>query len=483
MKPNELTIRAAHEKLVSKEITCVELVQACLDQINKYDGSIKAFITVTDEHALAEAKKVDEKIAKGEEIGLLEGIPYSAKDVLLTEDIRTTSSSNMLKDFVAPYSATVIQKLDDAGAILVGKTNCDAYGHGSSTENSDFFVTKNPWDTKRVAGGSSGGSAASVSMDMCIFSLGEDTGGSIRQPASLCSVTGLKTSYGRVSRYGSIAYASSLDSIGPFAKSVEDAAIVLEAIAGLDPKDHATRPDDVPVYADSLDKKEFTVGIPKEYFTDALDPKVKEIVMSAVEHFKGQGAKIKEISLPLTKYAIATYYILAMAETSTNLARLDGVRYGHRTEDYEDIEELYKKSRAEGFGDENKRRIMIGSYVLSAGYYDAYYRKAQKSRTLIRRDFDKAFEEVDIILTPTSPFPAFEVGSKSDDPLSMYLADIYTVNFSLAGLPTMSVPCGFMDGLPIGMQLTGKYMDETSVFQISNLYQNSTEHHLKKPEL
>lgn len=485
MKLNELTIVAAHEGLKNKDFTCTELVEACLDQIHKYDEEINAYITVCEQEALEEAKKVDEKISRGEEIGILEGIPYSVKDVILTEGVKTTGSSNMLREFIAPYDATVIKKMRKAGAIIIGKTNCDAYGHGSSTENSDFGVTKNPWDTSRVSGGSSGGSAASVAHHMCIFSLGEDTGGSIRQPAAFCGITGLKTSYGRVSRYGSMAYASSLDTIGPFAKSAEDAAIVLECIAGKDKMDHTTQGGEVPKFShfqpEELTGK--TIGIPKEYFTEELDPKMKARVDDAIEEFKKMGMKIKEVSLPHTKYSLAVYYLLAPAETSANLARLDGVRFGHRTDKYETLEELYKKSRSEGFGDEVKRRIMIGTYSLSAGYFDAYYKKAQRVRTLIVKDFEKAFEEVDFLISPTSPFPAFKAGEKVDDPLTMYLADIYTIAFSLAGLPTISVPCGFIDNLPVGLQLTANYLNEKDVLSLAHQYQEATSFHLEKPSL
>lgn len=483
MKINEMTIREAHEHLKNKDFSCVDFVTACFERIKKYDEEIGAFLTLCEESALEEALAVDEKISGGEEIGILEGIPYSAKDVLLTEDVRTTGGSKILDPYIAPYDARVIELLKKAGAILVGKTNCDAFGHGSSTENSDYFVTKNPWDTSRVAGGSSGGSAASVAMGMCLFSLGEDTGGSIRQPAALCNVTGLKTSYGRVSRFGSIAYASSLDTVGPFGKTAEDCAIVLSCIAGLDRNDHSTLPKEVPDYASNLEGKTLKIGLPKEYFSEALDPRIKERMDEAVVLLKSLGHEVKEISLPTTEYYIASYYVLAAAETSTNLARLDGIRYGHRTKDFDSLEELYVKSRGEGFGPEAKRRIMIGTYTLSAGYVDAYYKKAQKVRTLIREDFDRVFEEVDIILSPTSPFTAFKVGEKAADPLSMYLADIYTVGFSLGGLPTISVPCGEVDSLPVGMQITAPYFMEERVFQLAHAYQKASDFHLKTSPL
>ncbi len=478
MNPHKLTIVEAHDKLKKKEIKCVDLVRACLGQIHDHDEKIHAFLTVCKESALREAEEVDRKIERGEEIGILCGVPYSVKDVILTEDVKATAGSKMLEDFIAPYDATVIARLRKAGAILIGKTNCDAYGHGSSTENSDFGTTKNPWDTERIAGGSSGGSAASVAMDMCLFSLGEDTGGSIRQPSAMCGVTGLKTSYGRVSRYGSIAYASSLDSIGPIAKTVEDIEIVLECIAGYDERDHTTSKSGLKEIQ-TKDKK-LTIGIPIEYFSDDLNTKMKKAMLDAIGEFRKLGYEIKDISLPHTKYSIATYYIIACAETSTNLERLDGIRYGHRAEHTKDLEDFYKKSRGEGFGAEVKRRIMMGTYVLSAGYFDAYYKKAQKVRTLIRKDFDEAFKECDIILSPTSPFTAFKFGEKANDPLAMYLADIYTIGFSLAGLPTISVPAGFMDGLPVGMQLTGNYLDESAVLSTARDYQAVAAFHKKK---
>jgi aspartyl-tRNA(Asn)/glutamyl-tRNA(Gln) amidotransferase subunit A len=485
MKPNELTIIEAHKGLKDKTFTCVELVKACLDQIKKYDSKIKAFITVCDKQALIEAEKVDKKISNNQEIGILEGIPFSVKDVILTEDIKSTGGSYMLHNFIAPYDATVIRRLKEAGAIIIGKTNCDAYGHGSSTENSDFFITKNPWDTARVAGGSSGGSAASIATDMCIFSIAEDTGGSIRQPASLCGVTGLKTSYGRVPRYGSIAYASSLDTVGTITKTAEDTAIVLECIAGIDELDHTTLPKEVPDYKNVIDEDLTgkTIGIPEEYFTDDLDKKIRLKIDEAIEKFKSLGIKVKKISLPHTKYSLACYYIIAPSETSANLARLDGVRFGHRTKEFETLDELYKKSRSEGFGDEVKRRIMIGTYSLSAGYYDAYYKQAQKVRTLIIEDFKNAFNEVDFLISPTSPFTAFIAGEKVDDPLLMYLADIFNIAFSLAGLPTISIPCGFADNLPVGMQLTGNYFNEADVLKLAHQYQKATSFHNEKPSL
>src|SRR3989339_54366 len=485
MKILEKSIIELHKELTSKKISATELTHASLDAIDKHDHKLKAFITVCKKDALRVAKKVDEKIATGEKIGLLAGIPFSAKDVIMTEGIKTTAGSKMLENYVAPYNATVIARLKKAGAILIGKTNCDAYGHGSSTENSDFFVTKNPWDTSRVAGGSSGGAAAAVAMGMGVFALGEDTGGSIRQPAALCGVTGLKVSYGRVSRYGSIAYASSFDTIGPITKSASDVATVLRCIAGKDAHDHTTMPDIVPNYLQDLKKPfpKLKIGLPKEYFTSDLDPAIKEKIMEAVKEFEKMGCEVKKVSLPHTKYAIPTYYLLAPAETSANLARLDSIRYGHRAKNAKTIDDIFKKSRSEGFGKETKRRILIGTYALSAGYFDEYYKKAQKIRTLIREDFNKVFADVDVLFTPTSPFTAFPIGEKATDPLAMYLADIYTIAFSLAGLPTISVPCGFIKNLPVGMQITGRYMDETTVLHVAHQYESVTTKQAKKPNL
>lgn len=482
----QLTIEQAHQGLIEKKFSCRSLLEYCLERIEKYDSEINAFVSVNKEAALKKADQIDKKISQGELIGLLEGIPYSVKEAILTQDIKTTSSSNMLKNFTAPYSATVISKLEKSGAIMIGKTNCDAYGHGSSTENSDFFTTRNPWDKQRVAGGSSGGSAASVAAGMCLFSIGEDTGGSIRQPASFCGVTGLKVSYGRVSRYGCIAYASSLDTIGPFAKTAEDCATVLQVIAGIDEKDHTTVDQPVSDYGSNLNDFSLAnkvIGLPKEFFTEALDSGVNDLIQSSIEKLKIQGVQFKEISLPHTEYCIASYYLIATAETSSNLSRLDGIRYGHRSDEYNNLTELYQNSRSEGFGPEVKRRIMLGTFALSAGYYDAYYKKAQQVRTLIIQDFEKAFQEVDFILSPTSPFPAFKVGEKSNDPLSMYLADIYTIGFSLAGIPTISVPVGFSNGLPVGMQLTAPSFKEQEILNLAHCFQKLTDFHQKYPQL
>ncbi len=471
-----LSIEELHAGLKARTFTCREIIEDCLACIKEKDSEIHAFLSVYPEHALERADAIDKKIQAGEAIGLLEGIPFSVKDVILVEDMQATGGSKMLEPFVAPYDATVIKRLKEAGAIVIGKTNCDAYGFGSSTENSDFGVTKNPHDLSRVAGGSSGGSAASVAAGMCVFSLGEDTGGSIRQPSSFCGIYGLKVSYGRVSRYGSIAYASSFDSIGPMARSTRDVAIVLSVIAGHDPMDSTSIPGSLPDYIAQLDAPELKpkrIGIPKEYFS-GLDATMTKLMHEALDTFKKSGYEVVEISLPHTKYAIAAYYLLVTSEASSNLSRLDGVRFGYQVPDPSSIEDLYKRSRSHGFGSEVKRRIMLGSFALSSGYIDAYYKRAQKVRSLIREDFRKAFEAVDLIITPTSPFPAFSIGEKVNDPMSMYLADVFTVGFSLAGLPTMNVPCGTIGHLPVGMQITAPYLDEISVLQAATDFERAT---------
>jgi len=475
MSLNLLSIEELHAGLVAKKFSCREIIENCLKCIKEKDEEIHAFLSVYPEMALKRADEVDSKIKAGETIGLLEGIPFSVKDVILVEDMSATAGSKILESFVAPYDATVIKRLKEAGAIVIGKTNCDAYGFGSSTENSDFGVTKNPHDLTKVAGGSSGGAAASVVSRMCTFALGEDTGGSIRQPASFCGIYGFKVSYGRVSRYGSIAYASSFDSIGPMARSTRDIAIILSVIAGNDSLDATTVPDLVPDYLFELETKKDNpkkIGLPKEYF-NGLDTKTTAIINSALEVFKRKGYEVVEISLPHTKYAIACYYLLVTSEASSNLARLDGVRFGYRAPEPTNLEDLYKRSRTYGFGPEVKRRIILGTFLLSSGYFDAYYKRAQKVRTLIREDFKKAFEEVDLIITPTSPFPAFSVGEKVNDPLTMYLADIFTVGFSLAGLPTINVPCGLIGHLPVGMQITAPYLSETSALKASLDFEQS----------
>lgn len=479
------TIGELHELLESKAISATELTQGFLDRIQAVDPDIKAFITVTKEEALSQAKIVDEKLSKGEKLGALEGIPMALKDNLCTDGIRTTCSSKILENFIPPYNATVKEKLNEAGAILLGKLNMDEFAMGSSTENSGFFMTHNPWDLDRVPGGSSGGSVASVAADTAVFSLGSDTGGSIRQPAAFCGVVGLKPTYGVVSRYGLIAYASSLDQIGPVTKTVADNALVMNAIAGHDAKDSTSVPFEKPDYTQFLseDIRGLRIGVPKEYFGQGMDPHVEAVIREAIRTYESLGAIVQECSLPHTEYAMPAYYLIATAEASSNLARYDGVRYGHRTETAEDVISLFCKTRAEGFGSEVKRRIMLGTYALSAGYYDAYYLKAQKVRTLIVQDFDRAFEKFDVLLSPTAPTPAFRIGEKSGDPLTMYMSDVCTVPINLAGIPALSIPAGFVDGLPVGMQLMGKHFGEGTLYKAAYAFEKNTTFHTVKPSL
>ena len=477
MNLNQLTITQAREKLESGEMTSVDLTRACLDRIKEADEDIKACLIVCEEEALQEAEAADERRQNGEKGGLL-GIPYIAKDNILTKDIKTTAASKMLENYVTPTDATVIAKLKQAGAVLVAKSNLDEFAHGASTENSAFGPTRNPWDTERVPGGSSGGSAAAVSADMCLFALGTDTGGSVRNPASFCGVTGLKPTYGRSSRFGLIAMTSSTDVPGPLTKTAEDSALVLEAIAGRD-KNDATTPDmEVGQYFQELgsDIKGLTIGIPKEYFEAEADAEVLDLVNKAVEKLKESGAEVKEVSLPHTQYTVPTYYIITPSEISSNLARFDGIRYGFREEDnIEGLDDVYRKSREGGFGPEVKRRIMLGTYALSAGYRDAYYLQAQKVRTKIKEEMDAELEQVDCLVTPTCPHIAFKIGEQVDDPLQMYLEDIFVSGASLAGLPAISVPCGFSQGMPVGMQIIGKRFDEQTLFNVSYNYQKKQE--------
>lgn len=486
MELHELTIAQAQEKLAKKEVSSRELTQACLDRTGKTDDQLNCYLTVTTEGALAKAGEVDERRAKGESLPPLAGIPMALKDIFVTKDIPTTCSSRMLENFIPPYDGTAVKKLIAQDYVLLGKLNMDEFAMGSSTETSYFKKTKNPWNPEYIPGGSSGGSASAVAAGQCLGSLGTDTGGSIRQPASLCGIVGIKPTYGRVSRYGVVAFASSLDQVGPMTKDVRDAAILLNVISGHDPLDSTSVDRAVPDYTQSLktEAKGLKIGVPKEYFIEGLDAEVKQALDAALEQYRGLGAEIIEVSLPHTKYAVPTYYILAPAEASSNLARYDGVRFGYRSPDAKNLTDLYKKSRSQGFGAEVKRRIMLGTYVLSAGYYDAYYLKAQKVRTLIRRDFESAFEKVDVLLTPTSPTPAFKIGEKTDDPLKMYLSDIFTINVNLAGLPGMSLPCGMSSqGLPIGMQLISGYFQEEKIFHAAYAYEQATEWHRKRPPL
>jgi len=469
MNLNELTIKQAREGLDTKDFSSVELAKACLARIKERNQKLNAFITVTEKLALEEAKKADEIIAQGKQ-DVLTGIPFSVKDAIDVAGVRSTASAKILDNYVPPFDATVIAKIREQGAVLVGKTNCDAFGHGASNENSMYGPVRNPHDETKVAGGSSGGSAASVADHMCLFSIGEDTGGSIRQPASLCGIVGLRPSYGRNSRYGIMPMASSLDTVGPMTKTVEDAALVEEIMAGNDEKDATTVADKVPKYSKKLkvESRKLRVGVPKEYFElDGMDEETKKIVEEKIERLKDYKIEIVDVSLPYTKYAIPVYYIVVPSEDSSNLGRIDGIRYGVRR-DAPDLFHTYSQTRAHGFPEEVKRRIMIGTYALSAGYYDAYYRKAQKVRTLIIRDFEQAFEKVDALVTPTSPFPAFGIGEKKDDVLAMYLADVFVSPSAVAGIPAISVPVGkTKKGLPVGLQVMGPRLAEEKVFQIA----------------
>lgn len=480
------SIREYHQQLVSKERSAVEIATEFMQRIETLEPKVRAFLSVTADLALETAKQVDAKIAAGEEIGLLEGIPTAIKDNMCTKGIKTTCGSQILANFVPPYESTVTQKLQQAGVVVVGKTNLDEFAMGSSTENSGFQVTANPWDLERVPGGSSGGSAAAVAAGECVVALGSDTGGSIRQPASLCGVVGLKPTYGLVSRFGLVAYASSLDQIGPFARTVEDAAILLGAIAGYDPSDSTSIKVEIPDYTQFLQptlKKGLKVGIITETFGEGLDATVAETVRSAIAKLQELGAEIKEISCPRFRYGLPAYYIIAPSEASANLARYDAVKYGLRQE-ADNLVGMYSTTRATGFGTEVKRRIMLGTYALSAGYYDAYYLKAQKVRTLIKQDFEQAFEEVDVLVCPTSPTTAFKAGEKTADPLSMYLSDLMTIPVNLAGLPGMSIPCGFDEqGLPIGMQLIGNVLREDILFHVAHAYEQATEWHKQQPKI
>ena len=477
------SLKELSELVKKKEVKPSEIVESFLERTKEFEPKINSYVTDLSEEALEKAKEADEKIASMDEIPTLFGLPIAIKDNISTKGIRTTCSSKMLENYIPPFDATVIEKLNEQGYILTGKTNLDEFAMGSSTENSAFFTTKNPWDLERVPGGSSGGSAAAVGAGIVPASLGSDTGGSIRQPAAFCGVVGLKPTYGRVSRYGLVAFASSLDQIGPITRTVEDAALLLNVIAGKDPKDSTS--DDVPVpdYTSFIGKdiKGIKIGLPKEFFIEELNPQIKEAVLNAAKELEKEGAELVEVSLPTTKYAIEAYYIIAPSEASSNLARYDGVRYGYRTPEYKNLEEMYSKTRDEGFGAEVKRRIMLGTFALSSGYYDAYYLKAQKVRTLIYQEFMNVFKEVDIILTPTTPDVAFKIGEKTDDPIQMYLSDIFTVSVNMASLPGISIPCGFKDNLPIGMQLIGKPYDEGTILQVAHAYERMHDFYKKFP--
>ena len=485
---NRLTISELASKLAKRETSARDATQACLDQIRRVDGNIKAFLSHDAEDALAQADAADKALASGATHARqpLLGVPIALKDVLAVKNQPLGCGSKILAKFISPYDATAVEKLKAAGAVVFGRLNMDEFAMGSSTENSAFFTTRNPWDTSRIPGGSSGGSAAAVAADECIATLGSDTGGSIRQPAALCGCVGLKPTYGRVSRYGLVAFASSLDQIGPFSKDVRDAATMLGVISGRDPRDSTSVPEPVPDYAAALDGniKGLKLGLPKEYFIGGLDKEVTDAVSAAVKQLEKLGAEVVEISLPHTDYAVAVYYIIATAEASANLARFDGIRYGLRIEGADPVE-LYSRTRGAGFGAEVKRRIILGTYVLSSGYYDAYYLRAQKVRTLIRQDFLKAFEKVDLIVTPTTPTAAFKAGEKSDDPMQMYLSDIFTISCNLAGICGMSLPCGFTSNpkLPIGLQLLGKPFGEQTMLKAAHAYEQATPWHKERASL
>ncbi|MPZ48966.1 MAG: Asp-tRNA(Asn)/Glu-tRNA(Gln) amidotransferase subunit GatA [Dehalococcoidia bacterium] len=484
-----LTITEARGLLDRREVSAVELTRAVLDRLIDVDERVKAYVTVTDHMAMAAAMAADRRIAAGESTPLL-GIPAAIKDVISTRGVRTTCSSRMLEDFVPPYDAHVIERLTAAGAVMAGKTNMDEFAMGSSTENSAFFTTHNPWALDRVPGGSSGGSAAATAAGEALFALGSDTGGSIRQPAALCGVVGVKPTYGRVSRYGLVAFASSLDQIGPFTRSVRDAAIVLNAICGLDARDATSAPVETPDFTAGLtgDLRGLRIGVPREYLPDSLEPAVRQVFLDAIEQVRSLGADVDfDLSLPSTEAALAVYYVLAPSEASANLARYDGVKYGYSYQDGASMWENMERTRQHGFGDEVKRRIMLGTYALSTGYYDAYYLKAQKVRTLIRREFDAAFEKYGAILTPVTPTPAFRIGEKANDPVAMYLSDIFTLPVNIAGLPGASVPSGFVEAdgkqLPVGLQILAKPFDEATMLRVGHAYEQATEWHKRRPAL
>ncbi len=486
MSFTSLTASEIAAKVRSKEMKAEAITTAYLDRIKALDPKLKAFNEIFADRAIQQAKDVDARVAKGETMGALAGVPIAIKDNMLIRGERCTCSSKILEGFVATYDATVIRRLRAHGAVFLGRTNLDEFAMGSSTENSAFHTTRNPWDTSRIPGGSSGGSAASVASRMAPLALGSDTGGSIRQPAALCGILGLKPTYGRVSRFGLIAFASSLDQIGPFATTAKDAALLLQAISGPDDRDSTSVNQAVPDYVSGLEKslKGLRIGLPKEYFIEGTDPEVDKAVREAIKVLESFGATTREVSLPNTDHGLSVYYILAPSEASSNLSRFDGIRYGRRAKDVKNLLELYEKSRGEGFGPEVKRRIMIGTYALSSGYYDAYYAKAQKVRTLVKEDFDKAFKEVDVIATPTSPSAAFKIGEKASDPLQMYLSDIFTISCNLAGLPGLSIPCGFTKSkLPIGFQLLGRPFEEGTLLSAAHHYEETQHWNKEAPKI
>ena len=469
--------------LKDKKFSSEELTKTFIDRIGKFDGELNSFITLNTQAALESARAADKMIASGKAVPLT-GIPIAQKDIFCTEGLKTTCASKMLDNFVAPYNATTVQRFMDAGTVMLGKTNMDEFAMGSSNETSFYGPVKNPWDTNTVPGGSSGGSAAAVAARITPFATGTDTGGSIRQPAALCGITGLKPTYGRVSRYGMIAFASSLDQGGPMTQTAEDAAIVMNIMAGFDERDSTSVNKPVPDYTASLEQSVagLKIGLPKEYFGEGLDPAMGDAIHAAIREYEKMGAKVQEISLPNTHFAVPAYYVIAPAECSSNLSRFDGVRFGYRCSDPQDLLDLYKRSRGEGFGPEVKRRIMVGTYALSAGYYDAYYLKAQKIRQLISNDFKQAFANVDVIMGPTSPDVAFNIGARSEDPITMYLSDIYTIAVNLAGIPGISIPAGFVNNLPVGLQIIGNYFEEARLLNVAHQYQKVTDWHTRIPE-
>ncbi|MGQ9631052.1 MAG: Asp-tRNA(Asn)/Glu-tRNA(Gln) amidotransferase subunit GatA [bacterium] len=486
MELYERTAHELHDLLKRGEISCVELTRAVLERISHVEGKIDALVTVTGERALKQAEEAEARFRRGEDVSPLTGIPIVIKDNICTKGIPTTCSSKILGGFVPPYDATIAERLNRAGAVTVAKGNMDEFAMGSSTENSGIKPTRNPWALDRVPGGSSGGPAAAVSAGECTIGIGSDTGGSVRQPAALCGIVGLKPTYGRVSRYGLVAFASSLDQIGPLTRDVTDCALTMNVIGGYDERDSTSINIPLPDYTGALvnDVRGVKIGIPDEFFIEGMDPDVERAVEDAIELLKRLGARAVKISLPHTSYAVMVYYIIAPAEASSNLARFDGVQYGHRARNAADLKDMYGKTKDEGFGPEVKRRIMLGTYVLSSGYYEAFYSKAQKVRTLIRKDFIEAFKEVDCILTPTSPTPAFKIGEKVSDPLRMYLSDIFTISAPLAGIPAISIPCGFSgEGLPIGLQFMGPALGEEIVFRVAYTFEQNTDYHLRRPRL
>ncbi len=474
-----------HQLIQDREISIQELIRSIFQRIEEVEDKIKAFLCLDEEGAMEEAGRLDRKLSQGKELGPLGGIPIAVKDIVCLKGRQTTCGSRILKDFCPPYSATVLQRLKEADAIIIGKTNMDEFAMGSSTENSAFQITRNPWNLRSVPGGSSGGSAAAVASGEAVMALGSDTGGSIRQPASFCGVVGLKPTYGRVSRYGLIAFASSLDQIGPITKDIRDCAMLLEILSGRDRLDSTSLDYPVPSYLKYLvpDLKNMRIGLPREYFVSGMSHEVREAIVQATEVLEKLGAKVEEVSLPHTEYAIATYYLIATAEASSNLARYDGVGYGLRTRGKNNLVEMYKKSREEGFGEEVKRRIMLGTYVLSKGYHEDYYGRAGKVRTLVRQDFEEVFQICDAVITPVSPTVAFKIGEKVDDPLKMYLSDIFTISANLAGIPGISIPCGYSrEGLPIGLQILAKTLDEITLLRVAYAYEQNTHWHKREPE-